>query len=70
MNNKLYITNKTTEPMHAIISDNATGSNVMCCELQPGANEITYTSLDTGVYMICLSDHNNDIFYKQKLVKD
>lgn len=70
MNNKLFITNKTTEPMHATISDNMTGSNVLSCELQPGTNEITVTSLNTGVYMICLSDHNNDIFYKQRLVRD
>jgi hypothetical protein len=70
MNNKLIITNKTAEPMHAIISDNATGNNVMYCILQPGTNEIAYNNLDTGVYMICLSDHNNDIFYTQRLVKD
>jgi hypothetical protein len=70
MNNKLFITNKTTQPMHATISDKTTGNNVLSCELQPGANEITVTALHTGIYMICLSDHNNDIFYEQRLVKD
>ncbi len=56
--------------MQATISDNLTGNNVLCCELQPGPNEIPVTSLNTGVYMICLADCNNDIFYQQKLVKD
>lgn len=69
MNNTLYITNRTNKPMLATISDNYTGNDLVKCELQPGANEITVNNLDTGTYYISLSDHNNDIIYKEKIVK-
>lgn len=66
----LYITNRTDKPMHAVILDNNTGSNVLTCELHPGANKITVESLDSGTYLIRLSDDKNDVFYTQKIVKD
>lgn len=69
MNNTLYITNRTNKPMLATISDNYTGNDLVKCELQPGPNEITVNNLDTGTYYISLADHNNDIIYKEKIVK-
>jgi hypothetical protein len=69
-NNTLFITNRTNKPMIATITDNYTGSNLLKYELQPGANEIMVNSLDTGTYYISLSDHNNDIIYKEKIVKN
>ncbi len=69
MNNTLYITNRTGKPMSATISDNHTGNNVMCRELKPGTNEITYNKLDTGTYYISLTDHNDVLIYKEKIVK-
>jgi hypothetical protein len=68
--NILYITNRTDKPMKATISDNYTGNNVLSYELLPGANELAFSSLQTGAYTICLRDANNDIFYTQKLIKD
>lgn len=68
--NTLYITNKTDKPIQATISDSNTGNNVLNCELQPGPNEIAVRSLQTGVYFICLTDHNNEVLYQQKLVHD
>lgn len=70
MNNTLYITNRTNKPMLATISDNNTGSQVVKYELQPGPNEIAVSTLDTGTYYISLADHNNDIIYKEKIVKN
>jgi|GEM_PF-1657291 hypothetical protein len=70
MSNKIYITNKTDKPMHATISDNYTGITELTCELQPGANEIPVNNLHSGIYNICLTDDNNDVFYQQKLVRD
>lgn len=55
--------------MLATISDNYTGNDLMKYELKPGPNEIEVNSLDTGTYYISLADHNNDIIYKQKIVK-
>lgn len=70
MNDTLYITNRTNKPLHAVISDKYTGNNVMTYELQPGPNEIAIKALNTGVYMFCLSDDNDDIFYQQKIIRD
>lgn len=70
MGNKIYINNKTDKPMHATISDNYTGSNVLTCELHPGSNEILVNELHTGVYNIRLTDDNDDVFYQQKLIRD
>lgn len=70
MNNTLYITNRTNKPMHATISDNYTGSDIVKCELMPGSNAIAVNTLDTGTYFISLADHNNDIIYKEKIIKD
>lgn len=53
--------------MQAIIADNDTGSNIATYELAPGSNEISIRSLDSGVYLIELEDHNHDIFYRQKI---
>lgn len=69
MDKTLYITNRTNRPMLATISDNYTGNDLMKYELKPGPNEIAVNSLDTGTYFISLSDHNNDIIYKQKIIK-
>jgi len=55
--------------MLAIISDNYTGNDLVKCELHPGTNEIAVNNLDTGTYYISLSDHNNDIIYKEKIIK-
>ena len=68
--NTLYITNKTDKPMQATISDIYTGNNVLIYELIPGPNEIVVNTLETGAYTICLTDANNDIFYRQRLVMD
>lgn len=68
--NTLFITNRTDKPMMATISDNYTGNNLLTYELQPGSNEITVNTLDEGIYCISLSDHNNDIIYTEKIVKD
>jgi hypothetical protein len=70
MSDTLYITNKTNGPLHAVISDKITGSNVITCELQPGPNEIAITALNSGVYMFCLSDDNDGVFYQQKIIRD
>lgn len=70
MNDTLYITNRTNKPMLATISDNYTGNDLVKCELHPGANAIQVTSLDTGTYYISLADHNNDVIYKEKIVKN
>ncbi|MCB0695816.1 MAG: T9SS type A sorting domain-containing protein [Chitinophagaceae bacterium] len=70
MNDTLFITNRTDKPMLAIISDNYTGNDLVKCELQPGANKIHVTNLDNGTYYISLSDHNNDVIYKEKIVKN
>lgn len=69
MNNTLYITNRTGKTMSAIISDNNTGNNVLSRKLKPGANEITYNKLETGTYYISLTDHNDVLIYKEKIVK-
>lgn len=70
MTNTLYITNRTDKPMLATISDNYTGNDLLTYELKPGTNEIMVNSLDTGIYYISLADHNNDVIYKEKIVKD
>lgn len=70
MHNTLYITNRTNKPMQATISDNYTGSDLVKCELQPGANAIEVNALETGTYYISLADHNNDVIYKEKIVKN
>ncbi len=70
MNNTLYITNRTGKPMLATISDNYTGNDLVKCELQPGTNEIEVDNLDTGTYYISLVNHNNDIIYKEKIIKN
>lgn len=70
MNDALYITNRTGKPMLATISDNYTGNDIVKCELQPGSNRIETDSLDTGTYYISLVNHNNDIIYKEKIVKN
>lgn len=56
--------------MLATISDKYTGNSLLTCELQPGSNQIEVSSLDTGTYNISLADHNNDIIYKEKIVKE
>ena len=56
--------------MMATISDNYTGNNLLTYELKPGSNEIVVKSLDDGIYYISLSDHNNDVIYKEKIVKN
>ena len=56
--------------MLATISDNYTGNDLVKCELQPGTNKIETDSLDTGTYYISLVNHNNDIIYKEKIVKN
>lgn len=56
--------------MQATISDNYTGSDLVKCELQPGANAIEVNALETGTYYISLADHNNDVIYKEKIVKN
>ena len=68
--NTLFITNRTNKPMMATISDNYTGNNLLTYELKPGSNEIVVKSLDDGIYYISLSDHNNDVIYKEKIVKN
>ncbi|MCB0699545.1 MAG: T9SS type A sorting domain-containing protein [Chitinophagales bacterium] len=68
--NTLFITNRTNKPMRAIISDNYTGNSLLTYELKPGSNEIVVKSLDDGIYYISLSDHNNDVIYKEKIVKN
>lgn len=70
MNKTLYITNRTNRPMLATISDNYTGSDLVKCELQPGYNAIEVNSLETGTYYISLVNHNNDVIYKEKIIKD
>lgn len=70
MHNTLYITNRTDKPMLATISDNYTGSDLMKCELQPGSNAIEVNNLDTGTYYISLADHNNDVIFKEKIIKN
>lgn len=70
MTDKLYITNRTNEPMQATITDNYTGNNVITYELQPGANELYVKDLHEGVYMIHLEDANHEVFYEQKLIKE
>lgn len=69
MTEKLYITNRTNQPMQATITDNYTGNNVKTYELQPGANELYVNDLHEGVYVIHLEDENHEVFYEQKLVK-
>ncbi len=69
MTDKLYITNRTNQPMQATITDNYTGNNVITYKLQPGANELHVKDLLEGVYMIHLEDENHEVFYEQKLVK-
>ena len=56
--------------MLATISDNYTGNDLVKCELHPGTNEIEVDSLDTGTYYISLVNHNNDIIYKEKIIKN
>jgi len=56
--------------MQATICDGYTGNSVLRYELQPGSNEIAVTNLDTGVYSISLTDHNNSVIYEQKLIRD
>lgn len=70
MENTLFITNRTDKPMMATISDNYTGNDIVRCELQPGPNAIAVNTLDTGTYYISLADHNNDVIYKEKIVKN
>ncbi len=70
MIDKLYITNRTNQPMQATITDNYTGNNVITCELHPGANELYVKDLHEGVYMIHLEDANHEVFYEQKLIKE
>ncbi len=70
MNDALYITNRTGKTMLATISDNYTGNDIVKCELQPGSNKIEVDTLDTGTYYISLVNHNNDIIYKEKIVKN
>ncbi len=68
--NTLFITNRTDKPMMARISDNYTGNQLLTYELQPGSNEIVVNTLDDGIYYISLADHNNDVIYEQKIIKD
>lgn len=70
MTDKLYITNRTNQPMQATITDNYTGNNIITCELHPGANELYVKDLHEGVYMIHLEDANHEVFYEQKLIKE
>lgn len=68
--NSLFITNRTDKPMMARITDNYTGSYLLTYELKPGSNEIQVQSLENGLYNISLSDHNNDIIYEEKIMKN
>ena len=61
MHDILYITNRTDKPLHAVISDKDTGNSIMTCELQPGPNEIGIETLNTGVYLFCLSDEKDAV---------
>lgn len=70
MDSTIYITNKTDKLMHATISENSTGHNVLSYDLVPGTNEIAFQSLTSGIYMIELQDHNHDIFYRQKITRN
>jgi hypothetical protein len=67
MKDVIYITNKTDKPMLASIADKFTTNDVLSCELKPGPNAIQVTSLDTGIYIIRLTDQNNEIIYQQKI---
>lgn len=70
MNDVLYITNRTDKPIHASISDKFTTNDVLSCELKPGPNAIQVASLDTGIYIIRLTDQNDELIYQQKITID